>query len=185
MAKLIRNGIAGEFYFTDENGNKSELFYSATDYKHGFAIVHKTKDSHSQYRDLLGRLSDRPTSSGICFDNFCGDRVKLTNIPTAHFVDKKFCDGIKKQLIIKLKAQALHQYNLGHFIHKERYASFVNEQFAFIDSQHETAVSLQKQQEAEKEEQNKLSLVWAQKEVSQQQEKLQALNDTLKYLENV
>ena len=71
MIKLTRHGIAGQFYFTDEKGNESETFYLATDYQYGFTIVHKTRDSKSQSRDLLGRLSDAPTSSGICFYNFC------------------------------------------------------------------------------------------------------------------
>ncbi|MBE7073955.1 MAG: hypothetical protein E7379_02575 [Clostridiales bacterium] len=185
MKKLIRYGIASQFFFLDENGNKSELFQSATDYKLGFAIVHKSKNDKSQYRDLLGRLSDKPTSSGICFYNFCLDQVVLEDIPLIHFSDTIFCEGIKKQIVEKLKKKALNEYKSGCTLDKENYAKILNKQFAFIERMHTEALKCEKRQLLKAEKEKQKNLLQEQEQSTKENLRKQSLTETLDYLENV
>ena len=81
--------------YRDIDGNLSEEFEAATHYQDGFARV-KTRTGKTFYRDMLGRLSTRPTQSGDAFKEFVFGYIQIDEIPSKFFADSLFGYGIKR-----------------------------------------------------------------------------------------
>lgn len=56
--RLIRTK-RNKFYYINQNGNKSEKFFCAEEYRNGFAKVQKYKAGSVYFRDVDGNLSER------------------------------------------------------------------------------------------------------------------------------
>ena len=88
--------------YRDRYGSLSEEFKEATAYNDGFAKV-KTLSGKSYYRDMLGRLSSRPTESGRVFWAFAMGNMPISEIPSSCFADSLFGIAVKKLFRIRLE----------------------------------------------------------------------------------
>ena len=182
MITITKEGRRGKFYFIDKNGNKSNSFYFAGNYNNGFAIVRQTKKSPVQHRDLLGRLSDKPTDSGKAFYDFCEGTAKLKDINVLYFAEKTFCEGIKDTIIEKLKIFAKNEFNAGKTLDKEKYEKRVENNFKYIDSAHVAALAAIAKTEKEQAERKRQEFEAKKAEALEKKARVEAYQNTINFL---
>ena len=91
-----------KYQYENMYGEKSEIFYAATEYKFGFAHVKREKGGKRKNRDMLGRISSMKTISGVYFYRFLKGEILFSQLPPQFFVDKRFTQGVQYALLDKL-----------------------------------------------------------------------------------
>ncbi|MBQ8908700.1 MAG: hypothetical protein IJY90_00200 [Clostridia bacterium] len=132
ILKLIEKG--GKHYFVDHKNNLSQPFFKAKEYENGFAMVRVDEFTGWQYRDLLGRISEKKTKSGNEFYLFCEGKLKLDEISLQYFANNVFDKGIKEVLILKAKELALSRMEDGGDISKETFKLLIEKHFNMVDA---------------------------------------------------
>lgn len=133
--KYIYNKHHKIYNFKDLDGTMSEDFAQAYNYKNGFAVVQKNIDSPEQVRDLLGRITDKPTTIGKQFYEFLERERDLDDINAIFFTDDLFVQKIKEEIIRRVKRAVYEAHNEGNRISKEVVQQYVEKQLHIIKQQ--------------------------------------------------
>ena len=104
------------YQYEDFYGNKSEFYFLASEYKHGFAHVKEKKNSPVKQRDILGRISSLKTISGVYFYRFVQGKMSFEDLPDKYFADEAFYEGVKLAMLDRLALQIQEKSQNGQHI---------------------------------------------------------------------
>ncbi|MBQ8908701.1 MAG: hypothetical protein IJY90_00205 [Clostridia bacterium] len=138
------------YQFEDIDGNYSEQYWAATNYHNGFAQVAVTLKGDFQYRDMIGRITAKPTKSGKNFYKFYIEEISLKQIEVICFADKEFCMAVKRELIARQHAKAKEIFAKGEKPDKTKVQKEIERDFKYIDKMHRKAVQMKAEHEKRK-----------------------------------
>ena len=138
------NYIDTHYQFEDIDNSYSEKYWAATDYCKGFARVVRTLKGDFEYRDLLGRVTAKPTRTGKEFYKFYIEEIPLRDIHMICFADKVFCEGLKSEIIRRHQAKIKEMFQKGEKISKAQVEKEIKKDFDFINRKHEKAFKIMK-----------------------------------------